>query len=285
MYDILMLGHISKDVIQDPSGRQDQLGGPVIYASAAACRSGASVLVVTKASASDRDKLEIIHENGADLHFMESTESTSIHNLYENEDHERRIVTLLSAAEPFRLDEIPGTPAHIYHLAGLFAGEIPVDLIDSLSARGLVALDAQGVVRKRENGRLVSSDWESKHRYLPSVTHLKTDAAEAEMLTGCSDREEAAERLRTLGAAEVMVTHHSEVLLASEEGVHRASLTPRNLTGRTGRGDTCFAAYLAWRLRHNREESLRYAAALVSIKLETPGVFRGTQQDVLRRID
>ncbi len=58
----------------------------------------------------------------------------------------------------------------------------------------------------------------------------------------------------------------------------------RSAVGRTGRGDTTFAAYLAWRLDHNVAESLRFAAALVSIKMETPGPFNGTLAEVLARM-
>jgi sugar/nucleoside kinase (ribokinase family) len=58
----------------------------------------------------------------------------------------------------------------------------------------------------------------------------------------------------------------------------------KSVVGRTGRGDTTFAAYLAWRLDHDAGESLKFAAALVSIKMETPGPFRGTLEDVARRL-
>ena len=55
----------------------------------------------------------------------------------------------------------------------------------------------------------------------------------------------------------------------------------RNLSGRTGRGDTTFGAYLAMRVTGaDMEEALNYATACVSLKMETPGVFRGTRADV-----
>ena len=57
-----------------------------------------------------------------------------------------------------------------------------------------------------------------------------------------------------------------------------------NVTGRTGRGDTTYAAYLSWRLDHDVPESLKFAAALVSIKMETPGPFKGTLEDVQKRL-
>ena len=57
-----------------------------------------------------------------------------------------------------------------------------------------------------------------------------------------------------------------------------------HLSGRTGRGDTCMASYLARRLREGPEESLRFAAALTSMKLEQAGPFSGTEQDVQERM-
>ena len=85
------------------------------------------------------------------------------------------------------------------------------------------------------------------------------------------------------GAREVMITHASEVILDQGERVVRVPFNPSNLSGRTGRGDTCFASYMCWRLNHGIEESLRYAAALTSIKMEKPGPFSGTMEDVLAR--
>jgi sugar/nucleoside kinase (ribokinase family) len=124
-----------------------------------------------------------------------------------------------------------------------------------------------------------------KKELLPRVTYFKTDAAEAEILTGEKDREKAAKVLQSWGAREVMLTHNTEVLLCSEGKISRAPFTNKNFSGRTGRGDSTFASYLAWRKSHDIEESLRYAAALCSIKMESPGPFSGTVEDVLKRME
>ena len=51
--------------------------------------------------------------------------------------------------------------------------------------------------------------------------------------------------------------------------------------GRTGRGDTVFGSYIAMRcLGADLKEALRYATACVSLKMETPGPFAGTREDV-----
>ncbi|TFG92550.1 MAG: ribokinase, partial [Candidatus Atribacteria bacterium] len=57
-------------------------------------------------------------------------------------------------------------------------------------------------------------------------------------------------------------------------------LKPRNLSGRTGRGDTCFSAYITERLDKDIESALLFASALVSLKMERPGPFTGTRDEV-----
>ena len=82
----------------------------------------------------------------------------------------------------------------------------------------------------------------------------------------------------------MLITHSQEVLVYNGKEMFSAPFNPSNLSGRTGRGDTCFAAYMTRRLNHGIEESLCYAAALTSIKMEKPGPFVGTIAEVLQRM-
>ena len=84
-----------------------------------------------------------------------------------------------------------------------------------------------------------------------------------------------------LGAKEVVITHNTEVLAYAGEKVYTCPIKARNLSGRTGRGDTTFAGYIAERQRGSVEEALNFCTALVSLKMETPGPFKGTREDVL----
>jgi sugar/nucleoside kinase (ribokinase family) len=74
--------------------------------------------------------------------------------------------------------------------------------------------------------------------------------------------------------------------LAQRNG-HSAFAKFTNMTtqGRMGRGDTVMGSYLARRLDHSVEDSIRFAAALVSIKMEHTGPFKGSIDDVIRRMD
>ena len=56
----------------------------------------------------------------------------------------------------------------------------------------------------------------------------------------------------------------------------------RNLSGRTGRGDTTFGAYLAKRMMgQSIPDALLFATAAVSLKMEAPGPLQGPEQAVL----
>ena len=159
------------------------------------------------------------------------------------------------------------------------AGEVDLPLLQWLAGRGPVALDIQGFVRVPRKGDLRFEVWPDLAEGLKHVTYLKTDRAEAELLTGQTDLHQAARRLASFGPREVVITESSGVTTYANDRFYHASFRPRSQVGRTGRGDTCFAAYLTQRLRHDPDTALQFAAALTSLKMETPGPFQGSLED------
>ncbi|TXT50103.1 MAG: PfkB domain-containing protein [Spirochaetes bacterium] len=294
-YDIIILGHISKDIIVEFQGGESRLlGGALVYSAITAAAAGAKVLAITKAAKEDIPALDFMKSRGnLRLMAIESPASTSILNVFTSEDRERREVTLLSSAQPFAPRDIPlDAQAPLYYLAGLFVGELPDTLIGDFYGKAKIAIDAQGLLRAALPDKTMKFfDWKEKARYLPMVDYFKTDAAEAEILTGLSDRREAAKALADIGrrddgsAPEIMVTHNTEVLVLAGGEFFAAPFTPSNLSGRTGRGDTTFSSYLAWRKDHGPREAVRFAAALCSIKMEKPGPFSGSLKDVFVRME
>ena len=62
--------------------------------------------------------------------------------------------------------------------------------------------------------------------------------------------------------------------------IYTCPIRARNLSGRTGRGDTTFASYINERLNCPIEKALLKATATVSLKMETPGPLHATVQDI-----
>jgi sugar/nucleoside kinase (ribokinase family) len=143
----------------------------------------------------------------------------------------------------------------------------------------------QNFVRQVDSqSRVVSfRDAPEKRRIVSLLDRAKLDVVEAKVLTGEDNLEAAARQVASWGCPEVVITRADGVLALAKGEVLFERFTNRNVSGRTGRGDTTFAGYMAWRLEHPAREALAFAAALVSIKMETPGPFAGTLADVLAR--
>jgi sugar/nucleoside kinase (ribokinase family) len=283
-YDVVIIGHVTSDFLVYKGEASGFIGGGAYFSAFAASRSDVRFHVITKLAPKDFGILDGLKKEGIEVTAIPSTHTTSIENVFETDDVDQRKVRLLSQADPFRPEDIPEMDAKVYSLSGLFVDELPDTLIAHLARKGEIALDLQAKLRYSEAGTFAFKDWPGKERCLPLVTYLKADNLEAEVATGTSDRDEAARIFHGLGAKEVMVTHSSEVILYDGKQLFRAPFNPENLSGRTGRGDTCFISYVCWRRTHGIEESLRYAAALTSLKMEKPGPFQGTQEAVLARM-
>ena len=275
-----MIGHFAKDkVIVD--GRGETVPGGGVYYGGIALRSlGASVAVVTRLHPDDFPLLDELKEEGIQVFAAPAPETSGIANYYRSADMERRICQPLGFAGPFAASEIPNLPARVYAIVSIIAGEVDLPLLELLAERGPVALDVQGFVRVRDGGDLVFRPWADMERGLSLVTYLKVDRAEAELLTGQTDLQAAARQLAGYGPREIVLTQSAGVTVLADGRVYQAPFTPRSLAGRTGRGDTCFASYLGWRLEASPAEAVRVAAAVTTLKQEHPGPWRGTPADL-----
>lgn len=287
-YDSLIIGHITKDFNIDHLNNLNEIcGGAVLFSSASAFVLGHSTGAVTKLAEKDRDRLDSFTISKEDVYCSFCNDSTTMKNEYFTADKEKRNSTCLSCAEPFTVDDLPSVDAKIYHFAGLLYGEFPNEMVIECSKKGAVALDVQACLRHADmtNGSMYFEDWADKRTILPYVTYLKTDAAEAEIMTGTNDREKAAKILFELGAKEILITHNTEVLVYDGKKIYTCPIRARNLSGRTGRGDTTFAAYINERLNYSIEQALLYATATVSLKMETPGPIKSSRKDIEEYIE
>ena len=282
-YDLMILGPSCRDVNIDYTGVEDRsVGGAVTFCPPAARAAGAKVFAAVKIAPEDTDIIDGFGMDPEDIALLPSQCTTLMRNEYFTADRERRNSSCPAQSDPILPSEVPQVDCKMYHLAGLLYGDFPGGLLEALCNRGMVAADAQGFLRHNVGGSMVFRDWADKETYLPCLSFLKTDAAEAEILTGLTDRAAAARQLHNWGAKEILISHNSEMLAYDGKQMFTCPVKARNLSGRTGRGDTTTGAYLAMRLTGaSMEEALRYATACVSLKMETPGVFRGTREDVL----
>ncbi len=274
-FDIVFIGHYTKDTIVYPAVTRVVDGGAFNYGANVAARMGLRVAVVTRLARADWHVVESLEAIGVTAFAKATPHSTCLRLIYPTDDLDQRTIELTSSAGPFTVEEVAGIDARAYAIGASVRGEVPVEVVRHLAATGaILALDIQGWLRIVQDGILTSDGWPGKEAVLPLVTVFKTDAVEAKLLTGEDDRYEAARRLAAYGPKEVLLTHSGGVLVFHDGAFHEAPWAPQAVRGRSGRGDTCTSAYLSRRLTAAPAEAVVWAAAVTSLKLEAEGPFR-----------
>jgi sugar/nucleoside kinase (ribokinase family) len=289
MRDVVLIGHVSRDVIR--AGRSVRLseGGAVHHAGIAYRRLGVTVEVVTKAAAADDALLDPLRRAGAVVERLPSAATTSFENTLST-DLEHRTQRLLGLADAFEPEEAPGLRAQAVHLGPLSQGEMSVRFLRHAGRTGAaVFLDAQGFIRRRDGEFVRQVRWSETEEALRFVDVLKVDETEARVLSGRERVEHAAEALAASGPREVVVTRGARGVLLVADGsvLEIPALPPRKLVDPTGAGDAFGAGYVYARIlgRGSPESAARFAAALASLAIESPGAFGGTLAEVLARCD
>ena len=283
-YDVAMIGHFAVDRITAGGTTVTASGGAVYYGALALARQGFRVSVITRLHRDDFPRLDELREAGVEVFATAAAETAGMHNIYSTEDRDKRTCKPLGFAGPFSAKEIPAIDAAMYLVIPILAGEIDLATLEEIAARGPVGLDVQGFVRFAAEDAVVFRDWPEKLEGLRHVRWLKADDTEAEVLTGMPDREAAAAGLASYGPDEIILTHKEGVVVYAEGAFHRGVFSPQRVLGRTGRGDTCFSTYCAQRQRLDASSAVRYAAAVTSLKMENPGPFHRSKEEVERKL-
>jgi sugar/nucleoside kinase (ribokinase family) len=271
------IGHLSVDHNVVGGRRSVLYGGGVLHGSITAKRLGADSCLYTKCAAEDRPSFSVLDEAGVLVTVMSSPTSTSIRNEY-GDDPDDRVSTLRSRAAPFEAADVERiSPCDVLVINPLWFGEFPCELIAAAKAKAeALAGDAQGFLRRPgPTGELSHRDWQDKQRYLPAFDFFKVDGAEARMLTGEVDPARAARALHDLGARVVVLTHKAGLCAFDGSALHESRFDAYPLMGRTGRGDTCMAAFLVAQAELGIAEAVAQAADVASRKMQYPGPFRG----------
>ena len=281
--DTQVIGPVCVDINVDAQGRTEKIvGGAAICAAAAAASLGHRVEAVATVGDTDHDLLSRFPDKVRRVVPLRSASTSSIRNVYTTTDQERRTCSALAQADPLLPASIPQTGAAVQHLAGLMVGDYDPQVVPELASRGLLAVDMQGFLRKRQAGTdaLGLAPFDGGAEFFECIQYLKVDTAEGEHLTGRTDRRDIAQYLFDRGSREVMVSNSKEIIVLDQDGFHACPLRPRSLVGRTGRGDTVFSAYITERIRHGADQALLTACATVSLKMETPGPLVCQRTDV-----
>lgn len=285
-YDVVQIGHMCREEIVIGSKKSGMVPGSAVYCGAIACqRLGYKTSVITRMNPKDGDLLEPFKDAGVDLFTIDDENTTTLSVVYPDETMSSREILVHGLADFIKIEELPDIEARVFHIGGISTHEITIGFLKQLKGKGYkISLDSQTFLRNVEDGRIVHRDWKGKMEGLQYVDFLKVDDVETKIMTGYDNLLDAAKQLTEWGAREILLTCGDGVFAYSEGRMLFERFTSSNILGRTGRGDTTISSYISRRLDDGVEESLKFCAAVVSIKMETPGPFCKTLEDVEERL-
>ena len=258
MIDFLIIGHIVRDVV--PNGYT--LGGTATYISLAVRNLGRRPGIVTRL-APDFVIPDIL--DGIAVHRIDSTHTTTFHNIYKDGHREQ---FLLERADDLQPSDVPAEwrTAPIVHL-GPLAREVDARFAQ-LFPGALVGVTPQGWLRKwDETKRIRMRPWEEAPDILPHVDVLVLSEEDLNGNIELMDDYVRMTRIAvmTLGARGCLVFANGEKRLV--HGYPAREVEP------TGAGDVFAGAFLV-RLQETDDpfESARFANATASFSVEAPGI-------------
>ena len=280
-YGVLYIGNYTKDTIVSPAGIKIVDGGAVNYAAHAAARLGMKVAVVTRLSKDDQHVVDKFTQSGIDCYVTYTAQSTLLKLEYPTADPDIRTLSVTSVAGSITAGDVEELAAQAAVIGSSLRGEVGLDVIRALKDKNIqVAADMQGFVRVLRGVELKYEPWDEMASTLALIDVVKSDAVEAEFLTGEKDIYQAAKFYAAMGPREVVLTHKDGLLIYTDGQYHAMKFYPARLDGRSGRGDTCIGTYMAMRLSTSPREAGVWAAAVTSLKMENPGPFNRSMEEV-----
>lgn len=280
-YDVLYVGNYTKDTIISPAGTKYVDGGAVNYAAHAAVRLGLKVAVVTRLAEEDKRVVEKLTQAGIDCYATYTPQSTLMKLEYPTTNPDIRHLSVTGTAGSITAGDVENIATRAAVIGSSLRGEVGLDVIQALKSRDVqVAVDMQGFVRVLRGVELKYEPWEEMRSTLAQVDVVKSDAVEAEFLTGETDIYKAAKCYAEMGPREIVLTHKDGLLIYAEGKFHEMGFYPARLEGRSGRGDTCVGTYVAKRLSLPPREAGIWAAAVTSLKMENLGPFNRSLSEV-----
>ncbi|UCH63946.1 MAG: hypothetical protein JSU77_05775 [Fidelibacterota bacterium] len=288
-YDIVIFGNYTKDTIVSSTGTRHVDGGGFNYGAHAAALLGVRVAAVTRLAKEDSHVVDNLQRIGVDVFPFFTPSSTHMRLEYPTSNVDERLLTCPVTAGAYTPDQFDSLKARAFLINASTRGEVPLEVVSALREKGgLLVADAQGFVRIiNPDNLLVNAPWPERDQVLGQLDVLKADAVEAESLTGEPDIRKAARLLAGLGPSEVVITHRDGILVYADGQYFEAAFHPETLVGRSGRGDTCIASYIAKRLTSPPEEAIVWSAAVTSLKMESEGpILREISEveDLIRRM-
>lgn len=300
MFDLVVIGHILKERIVFPDGKEigPVLGSPAAYGAVAAARLGLRTGLVTKAGKDMPPELiGILKEAGVDMRGLQIGGKTTANRLIYDRAGRKRLEFLGKADELLPADIPAEYLAAAVFLIAPIDYEVGAPLLKYLAERGKM-LSAEvsgfgGASASKQCGRAPAEKAEDLRKIMPRFRIVKAGREDCQCLFGRpADEREIAGQFLDWGAQIAVITRGAQGALvatraASESRAIKIIESPARQVAAvdcTGAGDVWHAAFLYEYLKNNNlERAAEFANAFSSILIEksggvTPGRFPDAEE-------
>ncbi len=290
--EIVVVGHLSRDLLISPEITRETLGGGTAYAMLAPAVGAKGAGIVTCVGDDfEQEYLGILKRSGLDLTGLKSRgpHTTRFVNIY---DPAGKRTQRVEAVAP-RLTAKDYSKQHLrskaIHFCPLTASELDFSCLEQARASGaLVSLDVQGFLRAIEGDQVVPREWDERDEVLGYVDLLKFDSQELKTAYGDIPKASAIEQITKLGPRIVIVTRdrRGSIVFTRDSRVDIPLVLAHKFVDATGCGDTYVIGFLLEYMRTGEVwQSGLFGASCASYNLESVGPYNmPTREQVEQRM-
>ncbi len=279
--EIVIVGHLSRDLIITPESSQEALGGGTAYAMLAPALGAFGAGIISKVGEDFEETYRsTLHESGLNLSGLltEGPLSTRFVNRYDALGNRTQSVEALAPSitpADFSDDHLDAT---IIHFSPLTAHEIDIECIRLAKSSGaLVSLDVQGYIRDLDfEKRVIPRVWDERDEVLGLVDVVKFHESELFATVSAQSELAAASSILSLGPRIVLATHdhRGSVIYTRNSQVEIPLVLAKKQVDTTGCGDTYTIGFLLKYLRSaDVQRAGLFAATCSSFNVESLGPY------------
>ncbi len=277
-YDLIIVGHLTIDLIKFENQERSAMGGPPAYGMVGPAIGLKQVGIVSRIGKEFPPKYyNSLAASGLNLDgLLLSEETTQFINIYNKEGDRTQYVSTISG--PILSSDIPKPywNTQWMHISPVL-GEVDSSLIITAKKYGAkVSVDAQGFVRKRSihDHAIIGCDWSDFYKIVSHIDVLKADIDEITRLGKQSTFQDAAKSINQKGCPLILITQgqRGSFLYQDSEMVEIPAIPPDRVVDHTGSGDVFAISFLSEYQRSKRPLwSAFFASSSASYNVETPG--------------
>ncbi len=275
--EIVVVGHLSRDLNITPEQTRESIGGGPAYAMIAPQIGAFGAGIVTRIGPDfEQSYIDLLKASNLDLTGLRTAgkHSTRFINEY-NKNGERTQRVEFTAPEIRSGDLLPThLQANIIHFSPLLH-EIHPSCVEAAKSFGaLVSVDVQGYTRRLEGDRIVAQPWDDAQHVLKHVDVVKCSMHELEFIFGMKSELGAVTHVLSLGPRIVVVTkdQRGSTIYTRNSQIHLPLVLADALVDSTGSGDTYIIGFLLEYMRTGDvKRSGLFGATCASFNVESVG--------------